>query len=95
MKIWKIFLVFQLCYILLVYLSLLVIVMIGWGLGAPKCLPIIIRVIVYPVAIVIKILTDAISKEINHFIIVIIASAIVAAFFTALVVGINAVVKKL
>ncbi len=97
MKIWKLFFIFQLFYVVLFYLMVLVAIIIGYGFiqNAPKCLLTITRVIIYPFGIVDKIITDTITKEINHFIIVIISSAIVAVFFTALVIGIKAVVKKL
>lgn len=97
MKIWKIFFVFQLSYIVLFYLTFLIGMIIGYGFfkNAPKCLSKITRVIIYPFGLVDKILTDTISKEISHFIILIISSVIVAAFFTALFVGIKAAVKKL
>jgi hypothetical protein len=95
MKILKIFFVFQLSYIVLVYLSLLVVAMIGWGLNAPKCISKIIRVIVYPVGMVMQIITDDISERIDHFLIVFISSVIIAALFTAMIVGLKAVVKKM
>ena len=96
MKIWKIFFSFQLFYVVLFYLTFLVGMIIGYGFfqNAPRCLSTITRVIIYPFGIVDKILTDTVSKEINHFIIVIISSAIIAVFFTALFVGIKAVVKN-
>lgn len=96
MKIWKLFFVFQLSYIVLFYLTFLVGMIIGFGFfqNTPKWLSIITRIIIYPVGMVDKILTDTISKEISHFVIVIISSAIVAAFFAALVVGIKVIMKK-
>ncbi len=83
MKIWKFFIVFQLLYILLVYLVILVGLIIGYGfiLKTPKWLSTITRIILYPCGIVNIILSKIFSNQIHHLVIAIISSAIVAGFF--------------
>lgn len=98
MKIWKLFLIFFISYPVLIIIIPGIVFIIGFLFfyqDAPWCLKVIPTIILYPVRIVDMILSNFFSKQVNRYVIIIISSAIVAAFFTALFVAIKAVAKKL
>lgn len=97
MKILKLFLVFQLSYISIVYLLAGITIIIGFGFfqNIPELLSTITRIVLYPIGIVMKVFSNTNIRQMHHFIIVIISSVFVAVIFTALFLGIKAVMKKL
>lgn len=97
MKIWKPFFIFFISYSIILFIQFIVILVIGYGFfqDVPKILNTITKIILFPVWIANLIVSVFTSKQVNSFIIMAIASIMVSLFFTALIVGIKAIVKKL
>jgi hypothetical protein len=101
MKIWKLFLIFFISYPLLLCIVGVILVIIGLGFfqNAPWFLTMFIKAIGFPVVMVdivlSKLISNLISKQASQYISIIIANFILSLFFTAMVIGIKAIVKKL
>lgn len=102
MKIWKLFLIFFISYPILLCIFAGIMILIGFGFyyqNVPWILTMFIKAIGFPVVMVdfilTKLISNLVSKQASQYIAIIISNFIVAAFFTALVIGIKAVVKKL
>ena len=95
MKTWKLFFIFQLSYVAIVYLTILISIIIGFGFfqNASGALSIITRVILYPMGLLMMLFAIITTKQINHFILVIISS-VISSIFTTIFVGIKALLKK-
>ena len=96
MKIWKLFFIFQLSYIGLVYLIILMSIIIGLGFfqNVPLTFSTMTRIVLYPMGPLIKLFAIITTKQINHFVLVIIASAIVSSIITTIIVVIKVLLKK-